>query len=179
MELEPVKIGMSICLLGEPVRYDGGDKRDRFITDILEPYFIFVPVCPEVECGMTTPREPMHLVGDPENPRLVVITTGEDKTEIIHAWMGDKLSDLEKAGLGGYIFKSRSPSCGLYRIKVYDRKGHLKSNNGRGIFTRAFMDRFPGIPVEDEERLRDPGIRENFIKNIFKNRVPSKDHTSR
>lgn len=163
---ETVKIGISTCLLGEPVRYDGGHKHDRFLTDTLGQYVDYVHVCPEVECGLPVPRESMHLSGDPEKPRLVTIRTGIDYTDRMTEWAQKRVKELEKKDLCGFIFKSRSPSSGMERVKVYNEKG-MPSNKGVGIFARIFMDHFPLIPVEEEGRLHDPVLRENFIARIF------------
>ncbi|MFP4168751.1 MAG: YbgA family protein [Desulfonatronovibrionaceae bacterium] len=159
-------IGISTCLLGENVRYDGGHKLDRFIRDTLGKYVRFVPVCPEVECGMGVPREALRLVGDPENPRLRTQKTRRDCTQQMQTWGRDKLKKLEKENLDGYIFKSKSPSSGMQRIKVYNDKGHPVPK-GVGIWARMFMDHFPLLPVEDDGRLNDPVLRENFISRIF------------
>ncbi len=164
--LTPIKIGISSCLLGNLVRYDGGHSHDRFLTQTLGLFAEYVPVCPEVECGMPTPRDSLRLVGDPENPRLVTRKTGEDHTEQMHTWINKKLPALEKENLCGFIFKSKSPSSGLYRIKVYGDDGKMR-NNGTGLFARAFTQHFPRIPVEEAGRLNDPKLREHFIENIF------------
>ncbi|MEE4362789.1 MAG: DUF523 and DUF1722 domain-containing protein [Desulfotignum sp.] len=164
--LTPIKIGVSSCLLGNLVRYDGGHSHDRFLTQTLGLFTEYVPVCPEVECGMTTPRDSLRLVGDPEAPRLVTRKTGEDHTEQMHTWIHKKLPVLEKENLCGFIFKSKSPSSGLYRIKVYGDDGKMR-NNGTGLFARAFTRHFPRIPVEEAGRLNDPKLREHFIENIF------------
>jgi len=163
---ETIKIGVSTCLLGEPVRYDGGHKRNRYVTDVLSEYFDFVPVCPEVECGMPIPRESMRLVGDPATPRLVTIKTKLDHTDQMKKWAKVRLKALEKEDLCGYIFKKDSPSSGLFRVKVYTDKG-MPHKVGTGIWARAFTEHFPLIPVEEEGRLNDPHLRENFIERIF------------
>jgi len=160
------KIGISTCLLGKNVRYDGGHKLDRFLRDVVGVFVDWAPVCPEVECGMTIPRESLRLVGDPENPRLVTTKTGVDKTDQMLTWASVRLDQLEQENLCGYIFKSKSPSSGMRGIKVYDRN-NIPSPRGVGIFARAFMDRFPNMPVEDEGRLNDAALRENFIERIF------------
>lgn len=162
----PIKIGVSRCLLGEAVRYDGGHKHDRFITDTLGQYVQYVPVCPEVECGLPIPREAMHLTGTPEAPRLVTVKTGRDHTERMVRWAKERLAGLDREGLCGFIFKSNSPSSGMERVKIYTGQG-MPVKKGRGIFAGIFMDRFPLIPVEDDGRLHDPGLRENFIERIF------------
>jgi uncharacterized protein YbgA (DUF1722 family)/uncharacterized protein YbbK (DUF523 family) len=161
-----IKIGISTCLLGENVRYDGGHQWDRYITGTLGTYFDFVPVCPEVECGLPVPREAMRLVGDPDAPRLVTIRSGEDHTDRMRAWADARLRSLEKEDLCGFIFKGGSPSSGMERVKVYDANG-VPAKKGRGVFARAFMGRFPRIPVEEDGRLHDPNLRENFIERIF------------
>jgi len=164
--MEKIKLGISTCLLGENVRYDGGHKLDRFLTDTLGQYVEYVPVCPEVECGVGVPRESMHLEGDPESPRLVTIRTKQDMTERMVSWAKKRVVELEKEGLYGFIFKSDSPSSGMERIRVYNEKG-MPVKKGVGIFARIFMDHFPLLPVEDEGRLHDPKLRENFIERIF------------
>jgi len=161
-----IKLGISKCLLGENVRYDGGHKLDRFLTDTLGQYVRYVPVCPEVEAGFGIPREPFRLVGDPQNPRLVTTRTQEDHTHRMMEWARKKVKELEKEGLCGFIFKSGSPSSGMERVKVYDRNG-VPAKVGVGVFARIFMEHFPLVPVEDEGRLHDPKLRENFIERIF------------
>lgn len=163
---DPIKIGVSTCLLGEKVRYDGGHKHNRYITQTLGQFFSFVPVCPESECGLGIPREAMRLVGDLDHPRLVTNKSRVDHTDQMLTWASKRLDDLEKEDLCGFIFKKGSPSSGLYRVKVYNQKGH-PVNNGRGLFAAAFTSRFPRIPVEEEGRLHDPVLRENFIERVF------------
>jgi len=164
--MEKIKIGVSSCLLGEKVRYDAGHKLDRYITDTLGRYFEWEPVCPEVEYGLPVPREPMHLVGDPDSPRLKTIRTGIDHTEGMLKWAGKRLKELEKEELCGFIFKSRSPSSGIEGVKVYAPSG-MPSRRGVGIFGGAFMQKFPATPVIDDGRLHDPSLRENFIERVF------------
>ena len=164
--MEKIKLGISTCLLGENVRYDGGHKLDRFLTDTLGQYVEYVPVCPEVECGLPIPRESMHLEGDPESPRLITSRTKQDMTDRMLSWANKRVVEFEKEGLCGFIFKSDSPSSGMERIKVYNEKG-IPVKKGVGMFARIFMEHFPLLPVEDEGRLHDPGLRENFIERIF------------
>jgi uncharacterized protein YbgA (DUF1722 family)/uncharacterized protein YbbK (DUF523 family) len=164
--MEKIKLGISTCLLGEKVRFDGGHKWDRFLTDTLGKYVVYVPVCPEVECGFGIPREAFRLVGDPQNPRLVTSRTNIDHTDRMVQWAQKRVAELEKENLCGYIFKSGSPSSGLERVKVYDRN-NVPAKTGVGIFSRIFMEHFPLLPVEDEGRLNDPKLRENFIERIF------------
>lgn len=161
----PVKIGVSACLLGEHVRYDGGHQQDCYITDTLGEYFTFVPVCPEVGCGLPTPREAMRLEGDPVSPRLMTRQTRVDKTEQMMAYCSTKIKELEHEDLCGFIFKKNSPSSGLFRVKVYNSGQAQKV--GSGLFAAAFAGRFPLLPMEEEGRLNDAAIRENFIERIF------------
>lgn len=164
---QTIKIGVSSCLLGKEVRYNGGHSHDRYITDILGQYFSFVDVCPEVEAGFGIPRETLRLVGKPEAPRLLTSRTGKDFTDIMQNWAQNKVVELEKENLCGFIFKSKSPSSGMERVKVYTEKGFPGSNKGVGLFARAFMAHFPLLPFEEEGRLHDAALRENFIERIF------------
>jgi uncharacterized protein YbgA (DUF1722 family)/uncharacterized protein YbbK (DUF523 family) len=161
-----IKIGISSCLMGNAVRYDGGHKWDRFLTGTLGRYVEFVPVCPEVEVGLGTPREAMRLVGDLNRPRLVTIRSRIDHTDRMMSWAQKRVGELEKENLCGFIFKSDSPSSGLERVKVYDPNG-VPVKKGVGLFARVFTGHFPLLPVEDEGRLHDPLLRENFIESIF------------
>ncbi|AOY58834.1 YbgA family protein [Desulfococcus multivorans] len=161
-----IKLGVSQCLLGEKVRYDGGHKLDRFITNTLGQYVTFVPVCPEVECGLGVPREAMRLEGTPEAFRLVTRNSRIDQTRRMVDWAEKRVRELEKEGLCGFIFKSGSPSSGMERVKVYGEKG-MPVKKGVGIFAARFMSHFPLLPVEDDGRLNDPRLREHFIELIF------------
>jgi uncharacterized protein YbgA (DUF1722 family)/uncharacterized protein YbbK (DUF523 family) len=152
--------------MGEKVRYDGQHKHDSYVTGTLGRWFEFVPVCPEFELGLGVPRESMRLEGDPEHPRLMTNKTRRDLTEPMLAWCDERLKGLEQENLGGFIFKSKSPSSGMERVKVYSEKG-MPSNNGRGLFANAFMEKFPLLPVEEEGRLNDQGLRQNFIERVF------------
>ena len=163
---EKIKLGVSTCLTGEKVRYDGGHKMDRYIMDTLGQFFEFVPVCPEVEVGMSIPREALRLVGDPADPKLITVKTKIDYTDRMKAWAEKRLKELESENLCGYIFKSKSPSSGLFRVKVYSDKG-MPFHAGTGIFAKAFTVHFPLLPVEEEGRLNDLPLRENFIERIF------------
>ena len=163
---EKVRVGISTCLLGEKVRYDGGHKLDRYLVETLGAYVEYVSVCPEVECGLPIPRESLRLVGEPEAPRLVTTRTGRDETERMVRWASKRVQALEKEGLCGFIFKSKSPSSGMERVKLYDRNG-VPSNRGVGLFAMHFMNQFPYLPVEEDGRLHDPLLKENFIERIF------------
>lgn len=161
-----IKIGISRCLLGEPVRYDGGHQLDRYLTGTLGRFVEYIPVCPEVECGLPIPRESMRLVGDADAPRLMTRKTGIDHTDRMHTWAKKRVKALENEDLCGFIFKKNSPSSGLHRVKVYSEKG-IPGKMGIGLWARAFTDHFPRIPVEEDGRLNDPELRENFIEQIF------------
>lgn len=161
-----IRLGVSTCLLGENVRYDGGHKHDRYLTGTLGQYVEWVPVCPEVEIGLPIPRESLRLVGDPEVPRLVTYKTGTDHTERMQEWARGRLEELARVGLHGFVFKRDSPSSGLYRVRVYDEHGNNR-RVGTGIFAREVMKRFPLLPLEEEGRLQDMKLRENWIERIF------------
>jgi uncharacterized protein YbgA (DUF1722 family)/uncharacterized protein YbbK (DUF523 family) len=162
----PTRIGVSRCLLGEDVRYDGGHKRDRFLTDVLGHYVEWVPICPEIEAGLGTPREPMRLIGDPQHPRLVTIESGIDHTDALGTMTTNRIEKLKRLDLSGYVFKKGSPSCGMERVRLYNKHG-MPSLKGVGLFAQAFMKQFPLTPVEEEGRLCDPTLRENFIERVF------------
>jgi uncharacterized protein YbbK (DUF523 family) len=164
--MEKIRIGISACLLGQNVRYDGGHRHDRYITDAFGRFFEWVPICPEVEYGLPIPREAMRLFGDPANPRLVTIRTHIDHTDGMLAWAEKRLETLAALDLCGFIFKSRSPSSGMAAVKVYGDAG-VVVEKGVGIFAGAFMKRFPLLPVEEDGRLNDPFLRGNFIERIF------------
>lgn len=164
--METPRIGISSCLLGEKVRYNGQHQHDRFLTETLGKYVDYVPVCPEVECGLPIPRPAMRLVGDPDSPRLMTSATGVDLTDKMMTWVPGKLNALAKEDLAGFIFKARSPSSGMERVKVYNGRGGM-AGRAPGIFAGAFMAHFPLLPVEDNGRLHDPDLREHFIERIF------------
>jgi len=166
MSEEKIRLGISSCLLGEKVRFDGSHQLDRFLTETLGSYVEYVPVCPEVEVGLPTPRETLRLVGDPVNQRLVFSKSGEDITERMTAWAKQRVTLLEKEDLCGFVFKSKSPSSGMERVRLYDRNG-VPNKTGVGLFAKVFMEHFPLLPVEEEGRLHDPRLRENFIETIF------------
>ena len=161
-----IRLGISTCLLGENVRYDGGHKLDRFLVYTLGQYVEWVPVCPEVEVGLSIPRETMRLVGDADAPRLVTLKSGQDYTERMQAWARERLEQLAEVKLHGFVFKKDSPSSGLYRVKVYTEQG-MPSKIGTGIFPREVMNCFPLLPLEEEGRLHDMHLRENFIDRVF------------
>jgi len=160
-----INIGVSACLLGERVRYDGGHKHDRYITDVLGSFFNFVPVCPEVGCGLPVPRESMRLEGERDAPRLITGKSRIDKTDQMSAFCKAKVTELESEDLCGFIFKKDSPSSGLFRVKIYNNGVAVK--NGTGLFAAEVVKTFPLLPMEEEGRLNDLVIRENFIERVF------------
>lgn len=162
-----LRVGISQCLLGERVRYDGGHKRDLFLVDRLGRYVEYVPVCPEVEMGMGIPREAIRLEGSPEAPRMVGSRTGTDFTSAMKRFARDRVRGLAHLDLCGYVLKKGSPSCGMERVKVYPPRGGMARKQGVGLYARALMDRYPLLPVEEEGRLHDPVLRENFIERVF------------
>jgi uncharacterized protein YbgA (DUF1722 family)/uncharacterized protein YbbK (DUF523 family) len=166
MATRPIKIGVSACLLGQNVRYDGSHQRNRYLTDILGRFVSWVPVCPEVECGLPVPREAMRLVGDKDNPRLVTRKTKIDHTERMLSWSATRIQELEKENLCGFVFKSRSPSSGMQGVKIYNETG-MPAKKGPGLFAKEMIEHFPFMPMEDEGRLNDGPIRENFIERLF------------
>lgn len=148
------------------VRYDGGHKDDRFVHQTLSQYVEFVPVCPEVEIGLGTPRETIRLEGDPSDPRLVATRSGQDLTETMKAYACRRVEELAAIDLHGYILKKDSPSCGIERVRVHQGTGS-PARVGTGLFAAALISRFPSLPVEEEGRLNDPVLRENFIERVF------------
>ena len=161
-----IRIGISACLLGQEVRFDGGHKRDPFLTGVLAPHVQWVPVCPEVEMGLGTPRETLRLVRSGVEVRMVTTRTVVDHTDLMKAWSRGRLDELATEDLSGYVLKKDSPSCGMERVKVYSDQG-MPTRSGRGLFAHALLERFPSLPVEEEGRLSDPRLRENFIERVF------------
>jgi len=161
-----IRIGISACLLGDEVRYDGGHKRDTFLIETFGPFVEWVRVCPEVESGMGTPREPIRLVDEHGAIRLRAVKTGVDHTASMTAYAATRAAELAGEDLCGYILKKDSPSCGMARVKVHGGKGP-PSRSGVGLFAQALLGRFPHLPVEEEGRLTDPRLRQNFIERVF------------
>ena len=162
----PLRLGISRCLLGEPVRYDGGHKLNPFLVDVLGQHVEWVPVCPEVEAGFGTPRESMRLVDDVAEPRLLTVRSHQDQTNRMRRYAKTRVREIQTLNLSGYVFKKDSPSCGTRRVRVYARDGRLLGT-GQGLFADAFQRAFPLTPIEEEGRLRDQGLRENFIERVF------------
>jgi uncharacterized protein YbbK (DUF523 family) len=164
-----IRIGISACLLGQRVRYDGGHKRDDTLIGVLGPQVEWVPVCPEVEMGLGTPRPPMRLVQGETRLRMITTETGVDHTDALETWAQARLEELATANLCGYVLKKDSPSCGLEGVKVYDETGRA-TPSGRGLFAQALMRRLPLLPVEDEGRLTDPDVRDEFLQRVLRYR---------
>jgi uncharacterized protein YbbK (DUF523 family) len=161
-----IRIGVSACLLGQPVRYDGGDKYDVWVAKILAERFTLVPVCPEVEIGLGIPRETLRLVRDGGDLRLVASRSGADHSATMRRYAARRVRALGRLGLCGYVLKSNSPSCGLVGVPLHDRDGRL-AGGGRGLFADELMRRLPSLPVEDEKHLQDPALRENFVTRVL------------
>ncbi|MBB1611912.1 hypothetical protein A9978_05600 [Pseudomonas sp. UMC65] len=160
------KIAISACLMGVEVRYNGGHKESRLCSRVLSDYFDFVPLCPEVAIGMGTPREPIRLVGDPEQPRAVGTVDASLDVTLPLAEYGERMA-AQVDDICGYIFMQNSPSCGLERVKVYQANGIPHRNGGRGIYAQAFCAQHPNLPVEEAGRLNDPVLRENFLTRVY------------
>jgi uncharacterized protein YbgA (DUF1722 family)/uncharacterized protein YbbK (DUF523 family) len=163
---DEIRIGVSSCLLGQNVRFDGGHKRDAFLMGSFARFVTWVPVCPEVELGLGTPRDTIRLERRPEGVRLVQPKTGADLTEAMRAWAARRVAALEREDLCGYVLKKDSPSCGLERVRVYDAHA-VPARTGRGLFAEALRARFPHLPLEEEGRLGDAKLRENFVEGVF------------
>ncbi len=161
----PIRIGVSSCLLGCKVRFDGGHKRDDFLVNTFGNWVQWVPVCPEVEVGMGTPRESIRLVRAGDDVRLIAPKSAKDWTAPMRAWAARRVAELATEELCGYVLKKDSPSCGMERVKVYGAGMPVKA--GRGVFAEALLARFPNLPVEEEGRLCDPRLRDNFVERVF------------
>lgn len=161
-----IKVGISSCLLGNQVRFDGGHKHSRMCTESLSRYFDFVAECPEVGIGMSIPRKPIRLIGDVASPRSVYVHDNSvDFTDDMIAF--GKAKAQEHQDLCGYIFMKNSPSCGVFRVKVYQENGYPASEAGQGLYSKAIMEAHPLLPVEESGRLSDSLLRENFITRVF------------
>jgi uncharacterized protein YbgA (DUF1722 family)/uncharacterized protein YbbK (DUF523 family) len=161
-----IKVGISSCLLGQEVRFDGGHKHSRLCTETLTPYFDFVPECPEVGIGLGIPRKPIRLIGTTDAPKAVASHDNTlDYTEKLMKYGQKKAKQHDD--ICGYIFMKSSPSCGLFRVKVYGENGYPEKGGGRGIYANEITDAHPLLPVEESGRLTDPPLRENFITRVF------------
>lgn len=161
-----LRLGVSACLLGRPVRFDGGHKRDAFLTEELARFVEWVPVCPEEEAGLGTPREAMRLVHQGGTERLVAVRSQRDFTDTLTDFAATRVPQLAALSLDAFVLKKDSPSCGLRRVKVYSTHG-VPARTGRGLFAGALCAALPMLPVEEEGRLCDPVLRENFIERVY------------
>jgi len=161
-----IRVGVSSCLLGREVRWNGTHKRHPYLASVLGRHVEWVPVCPEEELGLGVPREPIQLEGDPRSPRLISRTTRADLTARMRAFARRRVRSLEALDLCGYVLKADSPSCGMERVRVHGRSPG-RGTQGVGAFARVLMERLPLLPVEEEGRLDDAPLRENFIERVF------------
>ena len=163
--MERIPVGISSCLMGNEVRHDGGHKRSRYCTDVLSEYFRFQPLCPEMGAGLGVPRPTVHLQDSDQGLRMVQVRGEEDFTAAMQSWIAGTLPSL--GGLRGFVLMAKSPSCGMERIRVYREDGEVLHREGRGLFADALLKHYPLLPVEEEGRLNDAGLRENFIERVF------------
>jgi uncharacterized protein YbgA (DUF1722 family)/uncharacterized protein YbbK (DUF523 family) len=163
-----LRLGISSCLLGKNVRYDGGHKRDDFLVGVLGEFVEWVPVCPELEVGMSVPREPIRLVGLSAAPRLLAERSGTDWTEPMRRYAEERVAQLAELDLVGYVTKKDSPSCGMARVRVWTgKKATPPRRDGVGAFARVLREKLPLLPLEEEGRLHDAALRESFVERIF------------
>ncbi|WP_297791153.1 DUF523 and DUF1722 domain-containing protein [uncultured Marinobacter sp.] len=160
-----IPVGISTCLLGKEVRHDGGHKHSRYCTQVLSKHFEFRSICPELEAGLGVPRPAIHLRDYPEGLRLIETKGTADHTEAMQSFIDEVIPSL--ANLRGYILMAKSPSCGMERIKIHNEEGRVVHRDGRGMFAEALIKAFPLMPVEEEGRLNDDMLRENFIERVF------------
>lgn len=164
----PIRIAVSACILGQEVRFDGGHKLNRFLKDTFGVYIEYVPLCPEVEIGLSIPRETLRLVEGEGQPRLVAPKSGREYTRTMLDYARKKVAELDTLDLQGAIVQKGSPSCGMERVRIYSEKpGTAPRKQGRGLFTQVLMERFPFLPVEEDGRMNDPALRENFVERVF------------
>lgn len=166
-ESQPVRLGVSACLLGAEVRFDGGHKRDRYLTDVLGANVTWLPVCPELEIGLGIPRPVIQLRGGERGDRVVLREGGGDLTDTMREYADARTAELDALGLDGYVLKKDSPSCGMARVRVHGAPGGMPQRTGVGHFVQAIERRMPLLPLEEEGRLNDPPLRERFIEAIF------------
>ncbi len=166
-EKDKIPIGISSCLLGESVRFNGGHKHDKYITGTLGQYFEWIPVCPEVELGLGTPRPTLRLELRDKNPHLIQPKTEADITSQMEKYASKRIKKIQKQSIYGYILKSKSPSCGMGKVKIYRGHGVSPLHSGIGLFAKHLMEAIPNLPVEEEGRLCDPALRENWVSRVF------------
>jgi len=163
---EPIRLGVSSCLLGTSVRYDGGHKHDPYLTDVLGEFLEWVPVCPEFEIGLGVPRPTIQLENGDPHPQLIEPISGEVLTGRMESYARKRLTEIEEFGMDGFILKSRSPSCGVEGVKVF-RHDEPPARNGIGIFARVLMKRWPDFPVAEEVWFSDPDRRKEFLERVL------------
>jgi uncharacterized protein YbbK (DUF523 family) len=163
----PLRIGISSCLLGDEVRFDGGHKRDPLVIDLFGPHVEWIRVCPEVEVGMGVPREPVNLVRGAGGVRMITVNTKVDYTDTMREWAARRAAALAAMDLDGYVLKKDSPSCGMRGVKLYDAETGAWSREGIGLFASALMAASPQLAIEDEGRLADPVIRTRFLERVM------------
>ena len=163
----PILVGVSACLLGQRVRWDGGHKSDPFLIGMLGRYVQWVPVCPEVEVGLPVPRDTLRLVRRGEEVRMVMPRNGTDHTDAMRAYAVRSARDLAARDLCGFVLKKDSPTCGMARVKVYPENGGSPARDGRGLFAEELIRQMPNLPIEEEGRLFDRRLRENFVERLF------------
>jgi len=169
------RVGISACLLGQEVRFDGGHKRDSFLTDDLGTYVEWVPVCPEVEVGMGTPREPLRLVRESGTTRMITVHTRIDYTDSMNQWARRRVAALARQDLDGYVLKSKSPSCGMLNVDIFTPAGEV-ARDGRGLFAAVLLETLPMLPVEEESRLHDSRLRQQFLERVYAHRRVKDQH---
>ncbi len=165
-EITDIPVGISACVVGEEVRFNGGHSQSKICREQLASHFSYKPFCPEVAAGFGIPRPTMRLIGDPENPTLTYTKDSElDLTEQLTNAIDPILKRCK--GLDGFILKKDSPSCGMERVKIYQRSGYPHAQRGSGLFAKALIERYPNLPIEEDGRLNDPRLRENFVMRVF------------
>ncbi|MBF6560577.1 MAG: DUF1722 domain-containing protein [Candidatus Binataceae bacterium] len=162
----PPRIGVSSCLLGQQVRFDGGHKRSEFLVEVFGRFVDFVPFCPEVELGLGVPRETLRIERRDGAVRLIANRSGADHTAAMRTLADRRTAAIARDDLSGYVLKKDSPSCGMERVRIYPASG-IPTRDGRGLFAETLMRRYPNLPVEEEGRLNDARLRENFIERVF------------
>jgi len=166
MKRPALRLGVSACLLGEKVRHDGGHKRDASLLATLGRVATWVPVCPEMAIGLGTPREPVNLVETRRGVRMIATESRTDHSDAMRRWARAHLDELARLDLHGFVLKSKSPSCGVFGVKLHDARGRVLHADARGLFAHELIERFARMPVEEEERLRDPKIRAAFVRRV-------------
>ena len=160
-----IKVGISSCLVGQEVRYNATHCYDSYLVEVLGKQVHLVPVCPEMEVGMGTPRETVRLVGGADDPQMIAPDSMTDWTSKMQEWAVKRIGELRSENLSGFVFKDRSPSCGLFHVKVYPKNGPVKLT-GRGLFAAELVRQYPSLPVTDAELLQELAERQEFLQRI-------------